>query len=342
MESAADLELLLACAAWAADESQTGTVAEKAAKVSDWVCFVETAQRHGLAALAFTALEACGKVPADGLAAEFATSAKRGLVLSAEAGRVARLMGEAGVCALVFKGPVLAQMAYRDPAQRTFQDVDLLVAPQQLEAAIALLTRDGYAETGDERVRAARRTMRPWCNELAFHHAGRRTWLDLHWFLLPPFFPARIPTSDVFERAIPVELGGGTICTLAPDDHLVYLCAHACKHAWESLGAVADIACLLRHPGVDQSRARHRARQWGAAKMFDFSIGRTAALPVEARLGDLRLLKTLSPSLTRWGSHAATRAIIPTETDWETMPKAWTLTPARQCIWRLLRIAGMT
>src|SRR5437868_1405389 len=69
-----------------------------------------------------------------------------GAVLDRAAAEVLGALGEAGVDALLLKGRGLATLLYGAGYGRSFSDVDLLVAPAELDAAKRALARLGYAE----------------------------------------------------------------------------------------------------------------------------------------------------------------------------------------------------
>jgi len=342
MERDPGLDLILACARWAGDDTALPIVADCAAHITDWVRFHRLAQTHSMAALACAALQAAAVPGHPLLTAALRENQKRVLVLSSELARISRLLESTGVSPLAFKGPALAYSVYRDPGHRAFQDLDLLVAPGELGAAVECLRQDGYLETGDARMISARRTMLRWRCETSLVHRERRIWVDLHWSVLPVFFPARMPHAELAAQSVPVDIEGTAVRTLHPNDHLIYVCAHAAKHGWSHLGALADIAALLRHQVPDRESAIQRARRFGAGRMLDLGLALAAALPDSTRIPgpspDLKLLRELSPGYRRWAGYALSRILAPTETDWEKMPLSCIASPWRQSVWRLLRI----
>ncbi len=51
-----------------------------------------------------------------------------------------------GVQPLLLKGPAFARWLYDDPSERTYIDLDLLVAPEQLEPARRTLAKRGFEQ----------------------------------------------------------------------------------------------------------------------------------------------------------------------------------------------------
>lgn len=83
---------------------------------------------------------AAGSSAEDGLLATI-----RGLAVDQVAGQVIAALKRAGVRAILLKGASVARTLYGDGHARPYGDVDLLVAPEQLQLANAVLTDLGYA-----------------------------------------------------------------------------------------------------------------------------------------------------------------------------------------------------
>jgi hypothetical protein len=70
----------------------------------------------------------------------------RGLAVEAATRSLAAALADAGIRALPLKGPLLAAEAHGDIGLRETADVDLMVAPERLDAAIEVLRARGYSE----------------------------------------------------------------------------------------------------------------------------------------------------------------------------------------------------
>ena len=93
-------------------------------------------------------------------------------------GRAAGALDGAGIGWVVLKGPVLATRWYRDPAARSYQDLDLLVDPAGLSAAVDALAGVGFAERN--RNWAGLRSVG--AGEIAL--VDDRVMIDLHWHVV--------------------------------------------------------------------------------------------------------------------------------------------------------------
>jgi hypothetical protein len=174
------------------------------------------------------------------------------------------------------KGPVLAHTVYRDPALRSFGDVDVLVRDDDFDAAVDALHVLGFRRRFVEpRPGFDARFAKGACLE-----RGDGLEVDLHRTLAPGAFGLRVAHLDLFGPA-PNWFQLGTTAIAGLDDDLAFV--HACFHA--ALGddpprlvPLRDVAELAAR--VDVTRALERCSEVGCAVV----IQRALAL-VECELG---------------------------------------------------------
>jgi len=63
--------------------------------------------------------------------------------------RAVAMLADAGIRSAALKGPLLGEAVYGDSGRRPSSDVDLLVPPEQLRAAVEVLRGLGYGAPGD-------------------------------------------------------------------------------------------------------------------------------------------------------------------------------------------------
>jgi len=128
------------------------------AEVQDWPRLRAAAAQHGLAGLLGVQLLALPEGASDGAAQDgclpgferhdwrslTAAVETRALRMTAVLIKVLAALEDAGVRALPYKGPALAQQLYGDPCLRHFVDLDLVVAPQDARRALDCLERIGW------------------------------------------------------------------------------------------------------------------------------------------------------------------------------------------------------
>ncbi len=197
--------------------------------------------------------------------------ATHGLELTAELVRVVAALAEQGLTAVPYKGPVAAALLYGNLALRTFGDLDILVREREIVAAAAVLERLGYRATFGSDPAELRRHGAP--GQYAFRHRERRHLVELHTEATLRYFPLRVDFEEFWSRLQPAPIGGTSLCTLAPEDLLLFLCVHGAKDFWERLAWIADVAQLVRrHPGLDWEATLARAQRYGAGRIVRLGL----------------------------------------------------------------------
>jgi hypothetical protein len=168
-----------------------------------------------------------------------------GLAHAQESVRLQRLFDLAGVQVRFLKGIALAQAAYGTVATKQSRDIDVLVPPGSVAAALDALLRDGYSLRQPARslTRAQLRALIVHGSQVELDRGGRLR-LELHWRLSAnPRLPHGIdPFAAIATRSL---AGAGGLRVLSAEDEFVYLCVHGAGHAWSRLKWLADLgACL--------------------------------------------------------------------------------------------------
>ena len=239
--------------------------------------------RHRIGPLVATRLRS---LPADavpmalrsGLEAELQRNRLRNLKTTRSHLLIDRWFAEAGIPWLPFKGLTLASRYYRDPAERQVNDLDLWVPPEQLDAARAVLAREGFhfdpaSAHWDLAARGARHRafLSRWTVEethLSREHGG----IDLHWQLSdnPALF--RLSAEDLLAGRETVTVAGQPLPSMRHEDLLLYLCEHGGKHGWFRLKWLADLPRVLDHRALDWPALFARARALGCERSLQLGL----------------------------------------------------------------------
>jgi len=206
--------------------------------------------RQRVAALVASRLDVLGMPTevADALTSARDRERPQVLVQAAEMRRVGRLLEEADVPFLVFKGLALAVQTTGDLSARGAGDLDLLIAPASAERAYRALTDAGWVTRPDYPT-----DPRSW----AWRHLvstyygltmdGDNSTVDLHW-RLDPTWHAFPPFEVLWARRQEVVVAGPPVNTLSFADALVHSCHHAAKDEWRWLRSLVDVHRLARDP----------------------------------------------------------------------------------------------
>jgi hypothetical protein len=234
----------------------------------DWDGFLRLAERHRLMPLCARHLNrlAADRVPPATLLlmrSYAEQNVERSLRLTGELRTLLRLFETAGIPAVAFKGPVLAQDLYGSIALRDMLDLDILVAKQDALRARDMLLERGYRSAVPTGERWDSYFLWSGCNFPLLHDATGFV-VELHWTpeaCLPPQ-----DVAELWQRLEYVSLAGMQVPTFARQDLLLLLCLHGCRHMWERLEWLAGVAELLRRIDVAWDDVLRLASSLGARR----------------------------------------------------------------------------
>ena len=160
---------------------------------------------------------------------------------------VLEALDEAGVRPIVFKGTALAYACYADPLLRPRLDTDLLIGPEDVEAASAALESMRF-------VRTARPIGEHVTHQLTYVRAacGVESAFDVHWKIADPqAFADLFPYAELRRSAVPIPALGPHAIGPSVVDALLIACAHRVAHHYDddTLIFLCDIDVLARRFG---------------------------------------------------------------------------------------------
>lgn len=374
-------ELLRCCARTELTAAHAERLRTLVAGPLDWSRVVAAAEGHGMAPLVHLHLSATvpGAAPPATLRrlAEGQRAVQlRNLRLTGVASHLLDLFARAGLAAVTYKGPTLAQTLYGNLALRPFGDIDLLVAHRDVLRARHLLVQHGYrageaAAPADARAETA--------GQFLFQDADGAALVELHSERTLRHFPRPLDAGWLLDGACAVRVAGRELLTLPPVKLLLALSVHGTKDLWCRLKWICDIAEFVRvYRALDWSEVFAHARRLGCQRMLGLALVLArdvlgAPLPpacaralaadpgAEAAAGSLRRrfpdpAAQLSAPGRFWfrarvcpGSweglrYALRLATTPAEEDWAATPLPATWTPLYALLrpLRLLRKYGVT
>jgi hypothetical protein len=225
-------------------------------------------------------------------------------------GALQKAFAKADIPLLFIKGLTVGKLAYGDPFLKMSWDIDVLIPPRRLAAAVTELEKLNY--------RLLLPSFDPHSERFQkWHHARKESvWvspdglhLELHSGLADS--GKLIPGVDAASPRQQVGIAPGVALeTLAPDELFAYLCVHGASSAWFRLKWIADFAGLIHDRPQDEIRRLYRASQ---------VLGAGRAAGQALLLADRLLGVAIGPDLrtelqrdrgTRWLADAAWRQII--------------------------------
>ena len=230
---------------------QRATMRRLLAQVRDWNYVFATASNHGLIPLLHNHLHSIDALPA--IPIDFLSRVKRQSVANSQSVlhlvgkqlKLHRLLKDNRIPVAIFKGSVLAQMAYGEISLRQAGDIDVLISRSHFHQVRQLLESLGYEMAPSLTDAQLTSHLASHC-EIQFVRDDWFTVVDLHWAMTPRSFVFKVNTDEMLARLQPVTIAGSEVETLATEDLILYLSMHGAKHLWRALEWISSLGELLR------------------------------------------------------------------------------------------------
>jgi hypothetical protein len=294
-----EFELLLACCAYTSRAERVGALLSHRL---NWEQVLALVDHHRVVPQIYGELSAYPHlVPArhlDALRSRYRDNARKTLWFRAELVRIVSYLESAGIKAIPYKGPALAQILYGAVTQRQFGDLDILILPADVPKAKVALRDLGY-EPALELAPQIEATYIETGYEYSFGSTHGQNLLELQWRIQPRFYSVNLDVADLFDRAEEINFGERSVRTLRAEDLLLVLSVHATKHVWVQLSWLCDIAQLVGSRQLDWNAIQCEAKRLGIERILGLN------LLLAHKLLDAPLLPTIEMRVRKDPSTAA-------------------------------------
>lgn len=196
--------------------------------------------------------------------------AKRALLLD-EFHHLKQLLDQLRVEPIFFKGIVFAETLYSNPAFRTSQDIDVLIAAHEKKRLVSCLRDAGYLlcrPMGERQLRSELYSQ----HAVEFYHPERGVMVDVHWSIFRPLYGLEFEPTRLFRNPLQVEIDGQVVNTLSEIDQILVLAISASRENWQKLNFVGDLFQLLHKTGIEVRHLKEEAERRGIAALFEVTI----------------------------------------------------------------------
>jgi len=269
-------ELILCIARRELDSVRSARVRQLLQQPLDFDYVFTTAQAHGLLPLLHKNLSGATDV----IPGHFLSRLKRESVANSQSVlhligkqlRAYKLLKESNIPVALFKGPVLAQLAYGEISLRQAGDIDMLIKVQHFDEARQCLETLGYEMFPKLTSAQIDSHLNNHC-EIQFMRDDWFTVVDLHWQLAPRSFVFKVKADEVMSRLQSVSLAGTDVETFSAEDSVLYQSMHGAKHLWRRLEWIVALAETVRSsPEIDWDVLLDRATRAHATRMLGLGL----------------------------------------------------------------------
>lgn len=316
-----EFDLLVACCAV---EPSTDRIRTMFSRPLTWERLPHLADHHRVIPQVYGALSPLwDQLPANArsaLRSRYQENAHKALWFTGELLRILSYFESAGIKALAYKGPVLAQTLYGDVTERQYSDLDILIRPEDVPKAKAALLALGHTCGPELREPEEPAYVASGCGYV-FHTAAGRNLLDLQWRIVPRFYSIDFDMAGFLDRADEIIVGGRPVRTFCAEDLLLVLCVHAAKHVWVQLSWLCDIVRLVNSAQLDWNAIQQEVQRLGIERIVDVNLllaHKLLEMPLPSAIGE-RVIE--DPSTARLADEIL--PIIKHSTNYETESAAY-------------------
>jgi len=267
-----EIQLITTCCRTNPDKKKEKKIKELTRGGIDWDQLLRMAAQHKVQPLLFLNLDRiCPELVPDPVLNQLEQfdffNTTKNVFVSAFLVKILDLLNNNGICAVPFKGPVIAQKMYGDLALRQFDDLDILISKKDVSQAVHLLLNADYK---CEKELSSSQLKKYIKNEysLTFMRSDGRIIIDLHWDISGNYIsnPIVLENFNHFETVI---LNGKPVKSLPVEWLLFYLCLHGCRHSWKCLDWVCCISETMRaNPAIDWDLVIKTAKHYNCKNML--------------------------------------------------------------------------
>jgi hypothetical protein len=233
--------------------------------LQEWQELLRVGDRHSVSPLLYQRLKSLDAQPPpeilQALRNRYLQTVCRNMCLYHELTGVLEALHRSSIPAMPIKGAYLAERVYGNVGIRTMADVDLLVKKADVPRAqevvaemnfkIGLRGGGGFFGTQE------------WVGASPGQGGGSGWCLEVHWW---DVLQTRVDIEGLWGRARLATLAGAPIWEMCPEDLLLHVCVHSCRHVFDfGIRPICDVAEIIRcYQDLDWSSLQQRARQWAA------------------------------------------------------------------------------
>jgi hypothetical protein len=204
--------------------------------------------------------------------AAFRVNAFRNALLAEELATLLNDFHQQGIPVIPLKGLLLSQFLYGEESLRVCSDMDLLVPPGLVPAALRLFTSQGYRPEVPAWVPVEQLTKITFECPLSRRSAAVHFLAELHWGFARTGKPDEGQLRELLSEATREQFRGVPVLILSPEWQLLFLSVHATRHNWQGLKWLVDIHDLCQSGRVKWERALQKSQDLGWDRIVRWSL----------------------------------------------------------------------
>lgn len=251
-------KLLLLIARTEVDDETRKEISSTVKQDINWDYFLKKSSMHKLKPLIYvqfskTCPELVPKRVMDELKEYYYENTRKNLLLTGELIKILNQLDSENICAVTYKGPSLALVAYEDLTLREFVDVDLVVNRTDTKKVRKIMDKLAYElitlpDNFNEDLYFKTQT------EHKFINPNSNTVFEFHNRVQGHFFYFPIDPAFLYEDLKHVKINNNHVKTFTNENLLLLLCIHCARHNWSCIAWICDIHELIQKEEIEWAK----------------------------------------------------------------------------------------
>ncbi|HKI55385.1 MAG TPA: nucleotidyltransferase family protein [Anaerolineales bacterium] len=181
---------------------------------------------------------------------------------------------------ILLKGTGLSHLLYGEDSYREVRDIDILVAPEDIDATECILFELGFVRTMPSAGATPKQIhfFNRHKKDREYYHPDSDAILELHTSLIEPDHPFHPTLPDLLAAGTSVTVHGERVGTMAGNLLWLYQCLHGSLSGWYRMRWICDIALLLKLHQPNWGELLRLAGQYHCRNSLIEAVGLACAL----------------------------------------------------------------
>jgi hypothetical protein len=263
-------KILLLCARISKDPEHKEKIKELLDEDLNWDYLLQRAFQHKLMPLLYWNLKNLQKeVPEDVLQElkdYFNDNVHKNLLMTGELINILELLKVNNINAIPYKGPVLAELAYKNIALREFNDLDIFIFENDVIKTKKILKSQGYSLYPKKDPKPEFHYIKTQ-REYKFLNEVNRIMIEIHWKF------QGISNNFIDQNSLDkIEINRRNILNFRYEDLLLILCTHCANHNWTNLLWMADISQIIETQNINWQTLLDKANKYEIRKILYINL----------------------------------------------------------------------
>lgn len=161
-------------------------------------------------------------------------------------------------------------MAYGDITYRSFSDLDIMVAKEDVLRAKDILISRGYKPQVSFTAKQEQNILKNVC-EYNFIRENPSLLVEIHWRFHTDYYSVSA-SEGIWSRLESITLEGVPVPSFSANDLVLILGSHAARHEWATMKFVSDFAGLISRRQIDWDQVLAGAKKMGLLRILHINL----------------------------------------------------------------------